>query len=158
MRTVLDLESVAPDGIVGETVENQCLENAASRRTSAYHCTADLLVTQLEDLLLCIWKCAIMNPAGDVSNDAGDGMANCAHFGLAPLDVHPRIFWRTTSNPLQYQVYYSLPWVKQSAEMRSALEFFATAQSRTGAVCCSEKLEGNRDLQDRCPLVAERAR
>ena len=99
-RTVLDLEAVAPDGIVEETVENQCLENAASRRTTAYHCTADLLVTQLEDLLLCIWKCAIMNSAGDVSNDAGDGMADCAHLGLAPLDVHLRIFWRTTSNPL----------------------------------------------------------
>ena len=73
MRTVLDLEAVAPDGTVEETVENQCLENAASRRTTAYHCTAELLVTQLEDLLLCIWKCAIMNSAGDVSNDAGDG-------------------------------------------------------------------------------------
>ena len=37
MRTVLDLEAVAHDGIVEETVENQCLENAASRRTTAYH-------------------------------------------------------------------------------------------------------------------------
>ena len=57
--------------------------------------------------------------------------------------------------------------VKQSAEMRSALEFFATAQSccersvsvaRAGAACCAEKLEGKRDLQDRCPLVAGRVR
>ena len=94
MRTVLDLEAVAPDGIVEETVENQCSENAASRRTTAYHCTADLLVTQLEDLFLCIWKCAIMNSAGDVSNGAGDGMADCAHlmftfaYSGEPLPFH----------------------------------------------------------------------
>ena len=37
MRTVLDLGAVAPDGIVKETVENQCLENAASLHTTAYH-------------------------------------------------------------------------------------------------------------------------
>ena len=43
-----------------------------------------------------------------VSSDAGDGMADCAHLGLAPLDVCFRIFWRTTSFPLEYQVYYSL--------------------------------------------------
>ena len=59
--------------------------------------------------------------------------------------------------------------------MQSALEFFATAQSscersvsvdsvvagsvaRAGAACCAEKLEGNRDLQERCPLIADRAR
>ena len=96
MRTVLNLESVAPDGIVEETVENQCLENAASRRTTAYHCTADLLVTQLEDLLLCIWKCGIMNSAGDLFNDAGDGMANCAHlmftfaYSGEPFPIHCR--------------------------------------------------------------------
>ena len=33
---------------------------------------------------------------GDVSSDAGDGMADCAHLGLVPLDVHLHAFWRTT--------------------------------------------------------------
>ena len=47
MRRVLDLEAVAPDGIGEETVENQRLENAASRRTIAYHCTADVSLLAL---------------------------------------------------------------------------------------------------------------
>ena len=46
-------------------------------------------------LLVCSWS-----SVGDVSSDPGDGMADCAHFGLAPLDVVFRIFWRTTSKPL----------------------------------------------------------
>ena len=51
-----------------------------------------LLVTHLEDLLL--------RTVGDVSSDAGDGLADCVHLGLAPLDVDLRVFWSTTSNPL----------------------------------------------------------
>ena len=44
MRTVLDLEAAAHDGIVEETVENQCPENAASRRTTTYHCGGPVVV------------------------------------------------------------------------------------------------------------------
>ena len=54
MRRVLDLEAVAPDGIVEETVENQCLENAANRRTTAYHRTADVS-TSLAQSLPALW-------------------------------------------------------------------------------------------------------
>ena len=35
--------------------------------------------------------------AGDVSSDAGDGTADCAHLVFAPLDVDLHMFWRTTS-------------------------------------------------------------
>ena len=51
-----------------------------------------LLVIHLEDLLL--------RTVGDVSSDTGDGLADCAHLGLAPLDVDLPVFWSTTSNPL----------------------------------------------------------
>ena len=33
--------------------------------------------------------------AGDVSGNAGDGMADCGHSGPAPLDVDLCIFWLT---------------------------------------------------------------
>ena len=49
-----------------------------------------------EDLSLFIWKYVIMKFRWDVSSDAGDGTADCAHLGLAPLDVDLQIFWRTT--------------------------------------------------------------
>ena len=67
MRTVLDLGAVAPDGIVKETVENQFLENAASRRTTAYHRTADVstcLVRSLPALRTTVesWKVARAAP------------------------------------------------------------------------------------------------
>ena len=42
----------------------------------------------------------MLRTVGDVSSDAGDGLADCAHLGLAPLDVDLRVFWSTTSNPL----------------------------------------------------------
>ena len=32
----------------------------------------------------------MLRTVGDVSSDAGDGLADCAHLGLAPLDVDLR--------------------------------------------------------------------
>ena len=32
-----------------------------------------------------------------MSSDSGDGTADCAHWGLVPLDVDFRMFWRTTA-------------------------------------------------------------
>ena len=67
-----------------------CVEGSRSEGQSSW--LVCLLVIHLEDLLL--------RTVGDVSSDAGDGLADCAHLGLAPLDVDLRVFWSTTSNPL----------------------------------------------------------
>ena len=89
--------------------------------------------------------------------------------GESPLAKLQRVSSEDRKTPVCGQA------VKQSAEMRSALEFFATAHScrelsvcvdsvvagsvaRVGAACCAEKLEGNRGPQERCLLIADRAR
>ena len=52
------------------------------------------------DLSLCICLCDREVPLLVSPVIPGDGMADCAHFCQAPLDVVFRIFSRTTSNPL----------------------------------------------------------
>ena len=120
------------------------------------------------------------HPTGPGS--AAHGGADCcssssAHREHAPNDVVVKVprakLQRVSSEDCRTPVCGQA--VKQSAEMQSALEFFATALSscerpvsvdsvvagsvaRVGAACCAEKLEGNRGLQERCPLVADRAR
>ena len=42
-------------------------------------------------------------------------MADCAHFGLAPLDVVFRIIWRTTSNPFHGDFRVLATWRSDSA-------------------------------------------
>ena len=37
---------------------------------------------------------------GDISGDSGDGTADCAQLGLAPLDFDLRKIWTTTFNTL----------------------------------------------------------
>ena len=52
-----------------------------------------------------------------MSSDSGDGTADCAHLGLAPLDVDLRMFWRTTAVMLHFVM--DTGWPAQPAPVRS---------------------------------------